>query len=245
MKKTVYLFVLFLINLASAQQINIQPSIEVSEVENMLSLKAFVLNNDEVLHDLNYLLVAIKKNGSSNFSTNKQEGQFVIAAFEKKHLSEIRLNISKGDQIKSYLFIRDEIKNELIAKDSILLNYDDKSLRTTNGSNPEASFLKEEFVLKGVVIDQTKTKFGRDFFDSFYSAYNLMNEKFPFIVTITETPSIGRTSIIQIEDRDKLLHSFRVEPKEEYVKMQVDYTLKRLNQYNNELKFIKEQLSAP
>lgn len=232
-------------NLVSAQQINIKSSIEVNEVENMLSLKAFVLNNDEVIHDLNYLLVAIKRNKYNNFSTNKQEGQFVITAYEKKNLSEIRLNISKGDQVKSYLFIKDEIKNELIAKDSVILNFDGKNLVTTNDSNPEPTFLKEEFVLKGLVIDQTKTKFGRDFFDYFYSAYNLMNEKYPFIVTITEVPSLGRTSIIQIEDRDKLLHSFRVEPKEEYVKMQVDYTLKRLNQYNNELKFINEQLSAP
>lgn len=236
---------LFMVNLASAQQINITPSIEVNQVENMISLKAFVLNNDEVIHDLNYLLIAIKKTESNNLSNNKQEGQFVIAAYEKKNLSELRLNISKGDEIKSYLFIRDEINNKLIAKDSVLINYKEKDSEDEIGSKTEAVFLKEDFVIKGLVIDQTKTKFGRDFFDYFYSAYNLMNEKYPFVTTITEIPSIGRTSIIQIEDRDKLLHSFRVEPKEEYIKMQVDFTLKRLNQYNNELKFISEQLTAP
>lgn len=236
---------LFMVNLASAQQINITPSIEVNQVENMISLKAFVLNNDEVIHDLNYLLIAIKKTESNNLSNNKQEGQFVIAAYEKKNLSELRLNISKGDEIKSYLFIRDEINNKLIAKDSVLINYKEKDSEDEISSKTEAVFLKEDFVIKGLVIDQTKTKFGRDFFDYFYSAYNLMNEKYPFVTTITEIPSIGRTSIIQIEDRDKLLHSFRVEPKEEYIKMQVDFTLKRLNQYNNELKFISEQLTAP
>lgn len=245
MKKAVCFFVLFMVNLASAQQINITPSIEVNQVENMISLKAFVLNNDEVIHDLNYLLIAIKKTESNNLSNNKQEGQFVIAAYEKKNLSELRLNISKGDEIKSYLFIRDEINNKLIAKDSVLINYKEKDSEDEIGSKTEAVFLKEDFVIKGLVIDQTKTKFGRDFFDYFYSAYNLMNEKYPFVTTITEIPSIGRTSIIQIEDRDKLLHSFRVEPKEEYIKMQVDFTLKRLNQYNNELKFISEQLTAP
>lgn len=236
---------LFMVNLASAQQINITPSIEVNQVENMISLKAFVLNNDEVIHDLNYLLIAIKKTERNNLSNNKQEGQFVIAAYEKKNLSELRLNISKGDEIKSYLFIRDEINNKLIAKDSVLINYKEKDSEDEIISKTVAVFLKEDFVIKGLVIDQTKTKFGRDFFDYFYSAYNLMNEKYPFVTTITEIPSIGRTSIIQIEDRDKLLHSFRVEPKEEYIKMQVDYTLKRLNQYNNELKFISEQLTAP
>lgn len=232
-------------NLAAAQQINITPSIKVNEAENILSLKAFVLNNDEVIHNLNYLLIAVKKSGSNNLSTNKQEGQFIITAFEKKNLSEIRLNINKGDEIKSYLFIRDEIKNELVAKDSIVINYGEKDSEIKTGNKNEALLSKDDFVIKGLVIDQTKTKFGRDFFDFFYSAYNLMNEKFPFITTITEIPSVGRTSIIQIEDRDKLLHSFRVEPKEEYIKMQVDYTLKRLNQYNNELKFISEQLMAP
>lgn len=245
MKKVVCFFALLMMNLVTAQKINITPSIEVNEVENMLSLKAFVLNNEEVIHDLNYLLVAIKKSGNNGLSNNKQEGQFVISAYEKKQLSEIRLNINKGDEVKAYLFIRNEIKNELVAKDSILINYEEVKSESAIGSKTESLFLKEEFVLKGLVIDQTKTKFGRDFFDIFYSAYNLMNEKFPFITTITEIPSIGRTSIIQIEDRDKLLHSFRVEPKEEYLKMQVDYTLKLLNKYHNELNFINEQLSAP
>lgn len=241
-----YLFTIFLISISSivtAQ--NIKPSIEVNQIENMIYLNAYVLNSDETIHDLNYLLVAIKQGESKNLSNQKQEGRFVVEPNEKKSLSELIMNLSKGDEIKSYLFIRDELKNSLIAKDSALISFDGNDLKINQYSLKEDYNYTDEFVIKGLVVDQTKTKGGRDFFDLFYSRYNLQNEKYPFVTVVNELPAFGRNSIIQIEEADKILYSFRVTPGDEYLEYHLLQILRRLNQYNNENKIIKEQLSTP
>ncbi|MBS7334120.1 curli production assembly/transport protein CsgE [Faecalibacter bovis] len=211
----------------------------------MVSLKGVILNNEEIIHDLNFLLITIKKGKSNNLSNQKQEGRFVVEPNQKKELSEIKMNLSPGDELKSYLFIRDELNNSLIAKDSIFLQYDGNDIKLNQYTNQPVQIKTNEFILRGLVVDQTKTKGGRDFFDLFYSKYNLLSEKFPFVTTITEVPGIGRNSIIQIEDADKILYSFRVTPNEDFLVSQVEFTLRRLNQYYNEIKFIKDQISAP
>lgn len=245
MRQLLICFITMIISSVFGQTIHIKPSIEVIQAENMISLKALILNNDEVIHDLNYLLIAIKQGESKNLTNQKQEGRFVVEPNEKKELSELRMNLIKGDEIKSYLFIRDELKNSLIAKDSVLIKYDGNDLSLNQYASTEVVFKKNEFVLRGLVVDQTKTKGGRDFFDSFYSKYNLQNEKYPFVTVINELPAFGRNSIIQIEDADKILYSFRVVPGDDYIDSQVEQTLRRLNQYYNEIKFLKEQISAP
>lgn len=245
MKKLILFFLLITNSILFSQSINIAPSIEVIQAENMISLKAFATNNDETVHELNYLLLAIKQSESRNLSNQKQEGRFVIEPNEKINLSEVRLNITKGDEIKSFLFIRDDRDNNLIAKDSAFITYDGENIVVNNYQEQKKEIKKEDFVIRGLVVDQTKTKGGRDFFDLFYSKYNLLNEKYPFVAIINEIPSFGLSSFIQIEDAEKVLYTFRVAPGSDYLEAQVEQTLRRLNQYNNELKFIKEQLVAP
>jgi Curli assembly protein CsgE. len=94
-------------------------------------------------------------------------------------------------------------------------------------------------------VDQTKTKAGKDFFDKFYSTYNLRNEKYPFIATVNELPEFGRSSFIQIEENEKILYKFRAIPNEEYIEQQVEITLKILNQYQSERQLLQRELSAP
>lgn len=247
MQKRCILFIILNFSRLFAQDTNIDilPIIDVSEFEKMVHLKGLALNNDETIHELNYLLVAIKQGEDSNLSTQKQEGKFVIESNQKITLSDIRLNINKGDEIKAYLFIRDDLKNQLIAKDSLFIKYDGIKLILNDYKKNQEKIEKEEFVLRGLVIDQTKTKLGKDFFDLFYSKYSLLNEMYPFIININEIPTMGRSFILQIEDGDNILHSFRMSPSEEYLTAQVEFILRRLNQYNNEKKFIKQQITSP
>lgn len=245
MKKLILFFLLSANSILFSQSIHVIPSIEVVHAENMISLKAFANNNDETIHELNYLLLAIKRSESQNLSNQKQEGRFVIEPNEKINLSEVRLNISKGDEIKSYLFIWNDRDNYLVAKDSAYITFDGENLKVNMFLDLKKEIKKDDFVLRGLVVDQTKTKGGKDFFDLFYSKYNLLNEKYPFVAIINEIPSFGLSSFIQIEDAEKVLYTFRVAPGSDYLETQVEQTLRRLNQYNNELKFIKEQLLAP
>lgn len=221
MKNIIFFLLIFCYNplLAQKEKQNLVPTIEYKTQEGIVSLNSTILSMENIVVELNYLFLVIKQT-NGNLSNQRQEGKFVINPNEKKNLSEVKINYDDNTELKAYLFIRDENQNKLIAKDSLHLNFSNKSEISNSISDmiQKPEFKDEEIIIRGLVTDQTKTKMGRDFYDIFYSSYNLLNEKFPFIIEIYEQPLIGRNSMINISVDDKVIYSFNLMPKEDYMK---------------------------
>ena len=221
MKEVIFFLLMFCYNplLAQKEKQNLVPTIDYKTQEGIVSLNSTILSMENIVVELNYLFLVIKQT-NGNLSNQRQEGKFVINPNEKKNLSEVKINYDDNTELKAYLFIRDENQNKLIAKDSLHLNFSNKSEISNSISDmiQKPEFKDEEIIIRGLVTDQTKTKMGRDFYDIFYSSYNLLNEKFPFIIEIYEQPLIGRNSMINISVDDKVIYSFNLMPKEDYMK---------------------------
>lgn len=226
---------------------NVKANLDVKKEENIISIKARAINNDDIIHDLSYLLISVKQSSTGNLSNNKQEGKFVINPDETKDLSQIVINSRPEDQIKIYLFIRNERENQLISKDSVFININkENDISTLNKKAvKQAETREEDYSLKGLVIDNTKSKIGKDFFELFYSQYNQLPAQYSFVITVSELPSFGRNGIINIDDGDENLHSFRVVPNDDYIAAQVQLSLRQINNYDRENKLINKELRAP
>lgn len=209
--------------------------IEKDVVEKQLKIKALVTNNASTYQELNYLLISIKKGATGNLSNNKQSGKFSINPNESKTLSEMIVNLDKKDALKAFLYIRDEQTQKLIAKDSLEINQDFFK-HTANVVEKE-----EAFELSGLTIDETKSKVGRDFYDLFYIQYNQISDKSNSAITITELPTRGTSGQINIQIDDKLIYSFMTNPSEDYLKEQLDYTLRYIKDYNARKNLIKNE----
>lgn len=209
--------------------------IEKDIVEKNLKIKALVTNNTATYQELNYLLISIKKGGTGNLSNNKQSGKFSINPNESKSLSEMTVNLDKKDALKAFLYIRDEQTQKLLAKDSLEINQDFFK-QSANVVEKE-----EAFELSGLTIDETKSKVGRDFYDLFYIQYNQISDKSNSAITITELPTRGTSGQINIQIDDKLIYSFMTNPSEDYLKEQLDYTLRYIKDYNARKNLIKNE----
>ncbi|MGX9986997.1 CsgE family curli-type amyloid fiber assembly protein [Soonwooa purpurea] len=228
--------------------IDVKAAIEVKNAESMISIHAKAINNDDIVHALNYLLISIKRSSNGNISNNKQEGRFIISPDERKDLSQITINYANDDQVKIYLFIRNEKENQLVSKDSLFFNVKSDELLSHkyNFSNEKDEIVKEEdFELKGLVVDNTKSKIGKDFFEAFYNIYKDSTNQFAFVININELPSIGRNGIINIDTSDKNIYSFRVVPNDDYIIAQAQMTMRYLNNYYRESKLLDKELRAP
>ncbi|PWN63697.1 hypothetical protein C1631_022005 [Chryseobacterium phosphatilyticum] len=209
--------------------------IEKSFLENQVKLKAIVVNNTPVYRELNYLLVSIKKSNDGNLSHNKQSGKFSIDPNEIKVLSEINVNIEPRDALKAFLYIRDEETQKMISKDSLELNND---LFKTKVAKVEEDAVSE---LKGLTIDETKTKVGKDFYDLFYIQYSQLPDKSSSVITITELPLRGTSGQINVQIDDKIIYSFMTNPGEEYTKEQIAASLKYIKEFNAKKNLIKNE----
>ena len=198
--------------------------INLNQKDNMLIIIAQVESNESFfIENLSYNLVVLKKSVSGNFTNNKQEGEFSLLANEKKKLSEVRLNLNEGEEIKAYLFIK---KNKnLISKDSLIVFFPNKKL-------VENEDLKEsDFEIKGIVVEDVITKIGKDFYDYFYQEYSTSGSKYSFVINIKEKPYFGRSSIITIKVDDNKVYEFMSQPDEEFLKSAVKASLINVKQY--------------
>lgn len=97
------------------------------ENNNFIRVENSAINNSELHAELEYLYISIRKNKQGNISSNKQSGKFSIAPKSTKKLSESTININPDDELKCYLYIKDENSKNLISKDSLLINVKKKS----------------------------------------------------------------------------------------------------------------------
>ncbi|OSY88548.1 hypothetical protein WH52_07315 [Tenacibaculum holothuriorum] len=211
----------FIQNSVSQEKNDIQAKINMEKKDNFLILRAQIENQGLLYVDeLKYLFIALKKDVKKNYSNNKQSGEFSIAPKEQKLLSQIRLNVNKEEELKVYLFVRKN--NKLVTKDSLFILPNDLGLNTRR-NNREIDFL-----IKGIVTDETITKIGKDFHDYFYQQYLLGGKKFPFVIKIKEKPGMGRSSILSINVEDQVLYEFFSKPDEEHLRAQVNVALGKI-----------------
>lgn len=209
--------------------------IESTTLENQVRIKAVVVNNTAVYKELNYLLVSIKKGNGGNLSNNQQNGKFSVNPNEVKILSEISVNLEPKDALKAFLYIRDEESKTLVAKDSLELNSDLFKKKTAKVEDDAV------YELKGLTIDETKTKVGKDFYDMFYIQYSQLPDKSSSAITISELPLRGTSGQINIQMDDKIIYSFMTNPGEDYLKEQLAFSLKYIKEFTAKKNLIKNE----
>lgn len=228
-------FIFLSINLQAQEDKGVVAKIEKNVIEKQLLIKAVVTNNSSIYKELNYLLVAIKKGGNGNLSNNKQSGKFSINPDETKSLSEISVNLDKNDALKAYLYIRDEETQTLISKDSLEIN---QNFIKNKIAKVESDVV---FELRGLTIDETKTKVGKDFYDQFYIQYNQLPEKSSSAIKISELPTRGTGGQITVEIDDKVVYGFMTNPNEEFITEQVFNSLRYIKEFTANKNLVKNE----
>ncbi len=96
------------------------------------------------------------------------------------------------------------------------------------------AFFSDGEGIKNVVLDQTKSKFGRDVFDYFFAEYNLIPTTTYKVITIDELPARGTsTQIIFSYDNQKVFEFF-TQPRQDYLQQMANYALQIILQQINQ-----------
>ena len=204
--------------------------IEIENIEGTMNLKAIAKNESEVHQSLNYVFLTVKKDRKKNMSSSQQQNKFTLLPQETKVLSEVSVNVTKEDGLKVYLFIKDEKTDAVIAKDSLELNA--KSF--ANSISYEKKTNEENMMMKSVVINETKTRIGDDFYARLYSLLMLDSIVFNFRVIISEIRSTGTNTQLQIFADDENILSFMARPDDDYLNEAVKQTIAILIKFDSE-----------
>jgi len=212
---------------------------------SILKITGSAHNTTAISKSLRYVLSVIKSGKNKN--TNKQEGRFVLEPGVKKNLSNASINVNEKDRTIILLLVYENEK--VVGKDRKVLNgiegEDDEVKDILKRENIEdvKETAEDGFILRGVVIEDMKTKAGNDFYDMFYSSYlsnNINGEK---IVKIEEKIAIANTTQINVLVGDEVVVQFFVNPRTQYLKSMVDNSIYRVNAYFQRLKDTKDQIT--
>jgi hypothetical protein len=206
------LLVLMLVSAMSFSQTTntvVKAKIEIEEIEGNVKVTGTGENLTDIVQGLSYRLSVIKKNSASgNQSNNDQEGLFSLEPSESKKLSVTQVNLGKEDEVIILLLFYNENK-QLIGKDRVVLG--DKK------KDKVIVLPVDGFEMKGIVLDDTKTKAGKDFYDLYYYLYNEYKINATQIVSVGEEFSFARNTKIIISINNEVIYEFMARPDDEYL----------------------------
>ena len=184
----------------------------------------------QIKQSLSYELKIFKENlKSGNKSDNAQEGRFVIDPLDVRKLAYTAINIqNKNDRIILLLWWRnvdgDIVGRErkVIANSKVVLENNKITLKKKPDDGVE---------IFGMVLEKTKTKPGRDFYNLFYSQFLSHNFSDNRSVLVEEVFSRGRNTKIEIKIENVRVYEFFVQPKTDYLKANANIAIKQVTNF--------------
>ncbi|MHA7058410.1 CsgE family curli-type amyloid fiber assembly protein [Aquimarina sp. M1] len=208
--------------------------IKTERIDDIVSISAEATNATEIYKSLRYAFSVFRTNTDNNVSKNNQEGRFTLEANEQKELTTTTVGIDESDKIVILLLIYEE--ETIVGKDRIAFN------EIVKKKNEEILEEDDGIELKGIVVEETKTKPGKDFYEFFYNSYTLNRINGSKIVGVYETLSFGRSTIIQVKIEDKVIHEFLGKPDIEYLEQMSKVSIRRVYKYFKDLKKQKKDI---
>jgi len=247
MKWSLPIFVLFFLwskspLLAQIYNTEIAAEMEVETNGEFYEVTGYATNKTDIDQALHYELSAIKTGAEGSRSKDQQSGRFVLAAQQKVSLSKISINIQEEDRVIFLMLIYDK-DDQIVGKERI----------EVNGAKDDSAFKKKILdqgmisedltrsgedgiaLLRGIVVEDTKTKPGRDFFNAYSAQYinkQINGEK---VVTIEEVLALGTNTKIQLKVENEIIFQFFVNPRADYIDSMVDYAIQRTQRYFQQL----------
>ena len=86
---------------------------------------------------------------------------------------------------------------------------------TLNSDSPDAQIQRLE--IDGLVVDETLTKLGRDFYDVFFRIWQAPTGAINFTITIQEQPAPGTGTIVSVRVNDEIAFQARLQPQLDYI----------------------------
>lgn len=237
----------------SAQTLNeeIAANILVDDTGEFFNVRAVAENLGLADRSLQYEFSTFKKDSLGQVGKEIDEGRFVIASAEIKELGSLTVSTSESERIIIILVVYDLDKKPL-GQDRIVFNDNPKKNaakatlerpkpKINKVISPDMTASKDGFVLEGLVIEESITRMGQDFYRLFYSKYYLSGLQLKRNVVIKEFPGRLRSTRIAVSVGDEVVWQFFANPSRDYLKRQVDIAFSKVLQQLQNLEQIEQE----
>ncbi|MCB0547816.1 MAG: hypothetical protein KDD19_09510 [Phaeodactylibacter sp.] len=182
---------------------------------------------------INYDFILSGTDNNNNAVSNNQDGQAKIGPEENKTLVSVRIALEGLKEFEAVLLLY----YEDILMDADTLAYSAEKQQQEPEEQFEEDISQEVdyegqesgFELGGFVIDNTRTRAGRELYDLFYSKWEAPAGAGDFFIKLEEFPGRGRiTRLVAWLDDDKIVEA-NLQPNYDYLEGLADYLNSRFS----------------
>ena len=218
---------------------DIEAKIHVEQQDEVVTISSTAFNKTEITKSLTYSFKLYNTNENKKNVEEEQGNRFVLSANNKVNLSSITFNLDDTEKKTGVLLIYD-LDNNVVGQDTIVFNGDSnnvlgkqkrllENLKAQQQNSQDVNVeVRDGVELKGIIVEDTKTKPGRDFYRLFYSLYTKNNINGNKVVKIKEVLALGRNTKIEVVVGDDNVFSFFVRPSLDYLTKMNDYAIIRV-----------------
>lgn len=232
LKKIIFSGLMFFFITSTAQFLNRESKaiLEIINKENVFEITAKAENKSHIKQSLSYELKVFKENlKSGNKSDNVQKGRFVIDPLDVIKLAFTAISTqNENDRIVLLLLLRN-IDGDIVGRERIVIANSKVVLENNKITLNRKS--DDGVEILGMVLEKTKTKPGRDFYNFFYSQFLSHNFSDNRSVLVEEVFSRGRNTKIVIKIENVKVYEFFVQPKNDYLKANANLAIKQVTNF--------------
>lgn len=118
-------------------------------------------------------------------------------------------------------------------------------LNVDSQKQERSSHHPDNFEISGMVIDNTKTKAGRDFYSQFYNRWISNGIKNEYIIKVKEEPFRLRSTKVEILVNDHIVFSSYLKPRQALIEALAEQAYNRVENYVQNYDVIMQQLDSP
>lgn len=225
-KLVAFFIILFFFQYSFSQITNtkIVAELKVETTDNVSTLISKTSNKTDVYYSLKYVFSIITYDSNNKTSKESIEDLFTLDPYQSRDLYQTSINIEE-EKVIILLLIYDE-EDKMVAKSRVVFNEEEEEKEPLILNKP-----KDGLEISGIVVDQTKTKMGRDFYDRFYFYYTYNEIKGNEVIKIDEMRTFRRSTKIIVSIGDEVLAEFFAKPNEEYIEEISKYAMQKVYKY--------------
>lgn len=228
-------------NLMSQNTANLIAKLNYEKSDGVSNVKGWFKNNQTLPAVFKYVFTVAKKDTSSI-----KESTFRADSGQKVNLSKAVLFFRKKDEIKK---IKLEIfrYGKLVAADSVIIEIPKTRVTESNEKSPHIfpppiSSNESDLEIDGLILDETRSKIGHDFYEYFYAGWSAPEKAKGFIITIRELPSRGIGAQIAVEVNNQTLTKQFLQPRADLIEGMAGQIVNLVKDHLNKLEDLNSQI---
>lgn len=200
----------------------------------------------------------LKKIGPSGNVNSTQSGSFTLVPDERRSLSQVSINLGETASFQVDFKVFDDervIANQQLKSDADFIKHFQQlqaqapippvsNNTTTPKPNEKESIAVDVLEIDGLIIDETRSKNGRDFYDAFYNKWSAPKDARDFSITIKELPSRGRSARIAVEVNGNLLFQRFLQPRQDIIELLAEQTVNVIHSHLKKSEKLKSELES-